>query len=436
MNDDNRKLAKDVGAYGAIAAARSGISLLTIPVIVNTLTMDEFVTIEFVNAALAFFTLILLRPNIGFARYYFMETREDDANRSFSGIFVLYLGASGVCVLAILCSLLLSLDQALTDAVRAIFWAAVSLPALILFELLLFRLRLDGRKWLFFSATFGEAAFRAALVIGLVMVWPDPAVYFLAAFVVSFCAVFVLLFMLRPFRDGFSFELPRNAYRLVLPSYPGVCVAYANQHGIKFLALIWVTLDDFAQMALALKLAVVVKLIIKALKLAWTPISMRLVSEGPDRAKRFLSNTLSLYAVSAVVALLLLSVAGGPLLLLVVPESYAGSGAFVPLIAANVLLGGSYVVLEVGTIASANNQWHSYAALLAAVVGVATVCLLSPVLGVEGLAYGMMFGSLCNALVILYGAQRHYAVDYPAASLALLFVGLPAAAIGLNLFLR
>ncbi|MFT6672168.1 MAG: O-antigen/teichoic acid export membrane protein [Afipia broomeae] len=435
LNRSFRELSPDILSYGTIAMLRASASLLMLPILVNALSPSDYAIIDLINTGVAFFQLFIMRVMLGTTRFYFVH--EDGAERrlhvasTFWGlVFISTLAAIGVVV----ASQFISFDGMLGDDVdpTGVILAFLALPALVLFEFYLQIIRMDREKRRFAIFAIGEAYVRAFLIIGFVFLFGGLESYFWGGLISS--CVFAIAVMAK---SDLPHIRPRLAVllrtvRYTLPTYPGMLVRYVGQNGLRFIALAWLTLDQMAVFAFAMKFSIIVKLFTKALQMAWRPIAMRHIAKREESSDAMFRGALATYTMVAVIGVIAVSLLSYIIVDFMAPEAYAAAKFIVPLLAAGFLLGGAQPVLEVGIEAVEETHWQSVATVVGVGLGLLVMVLLIGPIGPSAIALSILVSSTVTSALVLLAGQTRFRVGHDWRTLAALFVLVPGLGVGLS----
>lgn len=434
LNRSFRGLLPDILSYGAIAMLRASASLLMLPILVNALSPADYAIIDLINTGVAFFQLFITRVMLGTTRFYFAheegaERRLHVASTFWGLVFVSTLTAIGV----VFASQFISFDGMLGDDVDAtgVILAFLALPALVLFEFYLQMIRMDRQRRRFAIFAIGEAYVRAFLIIGFVFLFGRLESYFWGGLISS--CVFAIAVMAK---SDLPHIKPRLAVflrtvRYTLPTYPGLLVRYVGQNGLRFIALAWLTLDQMAVFAFAMKLSIVVKLFTKALQMAWRPIAMRHIAERDEGTDAMFRGALATYTMVAVMGIIGVSLLSYVIVSFMVPETYTAAKFIVPLLAAGFLLGGAQPILEVGIEAVEETHWQSVATVIGVGLGLLVMVLLISTIGPSAMALSILVSSTVTSALVLLAGQTRSRIDHDWRALMALFVLVPSLGVGL-----
>lgn len=425
------RLLRDIFSYGGVSLLRNGVAILTLPAYVHWLSQEEFAALDILNAVVAFFSLVIFQINVGYARYYYEVRSESEQHTYVSTLFWTYLVASGAMVM-LMTPIAFHVSPDVFPSIKSIDMAAslavASFLPLAIFEFFLINARLQRNTRRFASYALSETLLRAALSVTFVMSGMGIIGYFAGAFCSIGVAMTLALWTDRGSIGRFNASYLRRNIRFTTPTIPGVLIAYVNQYATRFILLAFVPLGQIALYAFAMKIAVVAKFMVQALRLGWLPTAMSQM-QSIKKDSLFFVDIFTKYVVISLVFLALTGMASPILVSILAPDSYGNASALVPVLVAAFLISGATAILDVGNQAAEKTYWYSIATAIGAGVGLLFLLLFIETLGIRAVAYGFLLSASLTTFVLSLGSQRSHRIAYQARALWALLVGLPLMAL-------
>jgi O-antigen/teichoic acid export membrane protein len=231
------------------------------------------------------------------------------------------------------------------------------------------------------------------------------------------------------FAPRVSLPLARDLVRYGAPLAVGAVTWWALLFAERFAVARLATLDELGRFGVAARVAAVVSLVTVAVDYAWSAFAPA-IQHQPD-APRTYARALGVYVLLVGGAATLLTVFAREALALLSTPAYAGAERLVGPLAAALVLRGATNLVAVGAMLTGRTRVVGGASALAALVDVALLAALVPVLGAMGAAVA---GVVARAVALAWlhlRTRAAYPVPYPwgrLARTAAVFVAAAAAA--------
>jgi len=427
-----RFLAKDSMLYGGAMALSRVFSLITFPLLARHFSVVDYGLIDFFTV-LAFLlaTFFIFGQDSATVRFFYEYEDADTRRQLISQSLILQIGF----VLATLPLLWIAAGTIvirLSDApVAEVLFKLILLqvPFLVLSNFSQGLLKWTFARSRFLIISMGTVVLNVALLLVAVIVFNIGMV---GVFVVSlavqmFFGLLGLFFIRRWLLIPRSFVFLRKMLPFAIPYGVIGCVGAFSPILERSLVASLLGSYELGLYAAGAKVALLISLFVQAFQTAWGPFSLAIYQQ-PDAAHTY-NWVLKTFVVGICVAVLLLSAIAQPMILLLASARYVGAGIVVFPLAMGQAIQATGWIADIGIGLSKRSylSLYSYAVYLG--VTVISIYQLVPVLGLLGVALGVLTGHAAKSIVASWLAQRAYALPWEFHSVIAFMVG--TVAIGL-----
>ncbi|MBJ7332546.1 MAG: lipopolysaccharide biosynthesis protein [Solirubrobacteraceae bacterium] len=413
-----RRLLAGGAAYQSASLVSAALALITLPLYTRKLTPTDFGLAE---TLLTFIILasILLRAGLGEAFVRSWYQREDAAERAaltrtaLGGVLVVTTVASLICLAAAepLSELLLARSDA--ELLRV---AVVGLWAFTNLEMAYALLRVQEARRVYLRASMANVVLTVSLTVTLVVILDLGAPGYLAGnYVASGVILFAVWWSQRAVlrADGPRFVPTGPLLRFGVPTVPAEAAVFALNVVDRAYLLRASDAAAAGLYALAVKLATIVIVTVRAFQLAWPPLAYSVTDD--DEARRLYAVVCTWYVVTTGLVVAGLTLLGRWLVRLLAGPEFASAYEALPWVALGWAMYGLLLLLvTVGGRAGVTTRNFPAAALGLAANVIALVLLVDP-LGIAGagIALCIAYAVMLVALHFLTRSLFHVPFEWP-----------------------
>jgi O-antigen/teichoic acid export membrane protein len=424
------RLAGDIAVYGLFGAARHLISFLFLPLYVHILDTKEFGALDIIVTVVSLISLMILQFNIGYARYYYRERLPHEKRSYIKTVFCFFL-ILGLAV-ALFCSPLgyilgYHLLRDIPHGSASLALVTASFFPQVIVEFGLINMRLGRKTFLFGVINIVESALRGVLIIAFIGPLRMGLLGYSLGLLLanSLISLAVLHFVMGIITGGqVGIKRLKEIANFTFPTLPGVILSYVNQYGGRFVMLAFLTLEDIAFYALAMKIAKIMKMCVQSFRQAWLPAAMEQIY-NPE-SSLFYARVFDSYAFITISVLMVVSVFSRPIVGLIAPASYLGASVLVPYLMAGVLISAASAIVDIGNQIAEKTKWISVATGVGSIVNLSISVAFAPRFGALAVATGFMFSAVASVLVLFLASLHNSRIPYRWRSLALVVIGIPS----------
>jgi O-antigen/teichoic acid export membrane protein len=414
----NRRLGflfQDIVIYGGAAAISQALTLITFPILIRHFSVAEYGTLDYFIVLGGFLTtLFIFGQDSGVARYFYeFEARTERCQIISESLMLqmtgltfilpfLWLWADWIAVLLI----------QLPSSVWLFKLVLLQLPFLMLINFSQNLLKWTFARSQYLIMSLGFTLVRAAM-IALALLVLDVGIEGVLLMNLATSAVFGIVGLLLVRGWLLIPTIFRNTRQLLIFSMPigVICTLSA------FSPILERTLTEqllgtthLGIYSAGTKIALLIGLLVVAFQTAWGPFSLSIHKQFDAGITYNL--VLKLFSIVICAMVLALSILAQPLVNLLAPDGYAGAVVIVFPLAFGMAIEATSWITEIGIGISKRSHLNLYAYALFVVVTIAGILFLVPVLGLLGLALGVMIGHIAKALLISWLAQRAYPLPW------------------------
>ena len=414
-----RFVVRDSALYGGAAALNKVFTLITFPLLARYFSVADYGIIDFFSVlATMLATFFIFGQDSAVARFFYEYKDEHSRRQLISQSFFLQV----IFILAVLPLLWINAEN-LAGYISS-EPVAVKLVKLIVLQvpfILFINFSQNLLKWTFSRVRFLFMSIGSVILnVSLLLVAVSVVGIGIQGVFQVYLAVNACFGVLGVFFVRHWLGIPRNLrfQREMLPfavPYGIICCIGAFVPAMeRSLVNGLVGTQELGIYAAGAKVAMLLMLFIQAFQTAWGPFSLAIYKEAD--AGHTYSLVLRVSTIGLCVAVLGLSAAAYPVIVLLASSRYAGAAAIVFPLAMGLAIQGTGWITEIGIGLSKKSYLsiYSYAVFLLATG--ASIYVMAQLFGLPGVAFGVMFGQLAKACVAAWLAQRVYPLPWPFAS--------------------
>lgn len=408
-------LVYDTLVYGAARYLNVVSAILLTPIYTRLLTKDDYGIIEiFVTWNMFMSVVITLGLPTALQRFYWEVKDDPERKRETIGtLHGLMLGAAAVYAIA-----LLPFRHAFLNAFNApatppeIFYESIALVVLTSFFTFVQTLHQAAlRKYYFAAVSVLNFAIVTVLGFFLVYVWGQGVVGFFRASVVALVVSCVAgLFTTT---EVFALALNRSLGRQLLSySMPFIGVFFLFQSSNvldRFLVTRFLSLEAAGVFSVANKIAGLLSFAISSFSLAWFPYAMQI--KESSSAKRVYAEMFLYYVAVATLLVNAIAMFRTEIISVFAP-AYSAANHTIAVLCLCYIVAGSVYVLTLGLHITEQTRHMIWPGVTSVAVNVVASVALVQVVGLEGIAYGSLLGSLVWVVLQVRKAQRLYRIPF------------------------
>ena len=417
-------LFKDSLVYGGAAALSQAFTLITFPLLTRHFAVEEYGVIDYFMVLSSFLvTLFIFGQDSGVARYFYEYEDRTDRRQIISESLVLQL-AGLVLILPLLwwaADWLASLLPEVPEIVRLFKIVLLQIPFLLLINF-----SLNILKWTFARAQYLIMSMGFTVVRASLFAWAMLAFnvgieeVLLISLATSTVFGFLGILLVRGWLQcPTNFRYTKQMLRYSIPLGVVCGLGTFSPTLERTLTEQLLGAGDLGLYSAGTKIALLIGLLVGAFQTAWGPFSLS-THKLADAGQTF-NWVFKLFAIFICVMVLLLNILAQPLINLLASDRYAGAAVVVFPLAMGMAIEATSWITEIGIGISKRSHLNLFGYALFVVTTLACILFLAPVLGLLGLALGVMIGHIAKALLNSWLAQRAYPLPWNYAQVIAVF---------------
>jgi O-antigen/teichoic acid export membrane protein len=413
---NSKTFSYDVLGFGVASLLSKGAYFLVVPILTFNLLPEDFGRLELF---VSFSAIISLFVSLSLESYIARQWGEtnDTTVRAKLLSSTMFLSAI-VAAMFFIASLLLQdfLSQALfsTDSyavvissinLHGVFGALLSLPLIAL------RMQRNIKGYLILISVQSGLYICAVFYLNYLETITIESIVSAMLLSVALTLIMALYSARRYLILSFDRSLILKSLRYSLPLLPAVAITCFNGQVDKYALLYFIDIKTVGEFALVTKLTAILTLAVMVFRQAWLPYCFSL-AKLPNFGRSKFRKVMNVYfGIGLALSLVLVLFAKPIFTLLAIPE-YELELSVLPILLLAALVYGSASVGNVGPVISGKTEWNSYAALIGVVVNISLTCLLVPLLGVNGAAWGTLLANAIFVSVLLWRTARELKIYF------------------------
>ena len=421
----------DVSIYGLGTVLARMVGLVSTMVLTRLFTVDQFGQLELILTSLVVVTaLASMYSESGLLRYYHPAEDGEKGRLLFThlaGVATVgtVVAAAGMIVAGPVVRAwpALNLDQA------AAFWAGPVVLSALLYNHTITCLRAARRVVGTVVFSLGVACLQLGLIFPLVLGLDMglAGIFVARAVAESFGFLLVLLWRRRDYVARFSWHWLRTILRFSLPLVPDIFITLVLAQFSRYFLVAKAGTEALAHFGVAVRAAMVVGLLIGALKAAWLPYAFSL--EEDEGAKERFAEVFGIYLRVTGCAILFMILFARELIVILASSKYLFAASLVGFTALAQVYQGAAYLLNTPLLVKKRTGLYLLASASGGVCVVASNLVLVPLFQTTGAAVAQVTGYLALDLILFLIGRRVLRVGYPIGYLLLLLAVVGGAAL-------
>ena len=415
-------LIRDSALYGTASAVSRIATLVTFPVIVRHLTVEEFGLLDYLQATGSFLTIMFIFGQESAVSRYFYEYEDKKIRCQLISQSLVFRIAGLIIALPILwyCTTLFGEKiERVSNSITIARIILIQVPFLLLTNFSVSLLRITFSRYRYVFLSLGYSFFQAALWMGAIFILDLRVEGLMIASVIAsalFAAIGIVMV-----REWLTFPCDFELLKEMLPyaiPYGFICCLEAATPIIER-TLVGGSLgsESLGLYAAGAKVSMLFAIAAYAFQVAWNPFALAL-HKRPDSARTY-NWVLKLFSIAVCLFALILTSVAEPLVVLLASERYAAASSVVFPLVMGSALGSIGWITEIGINFSRRTHFKLYGYALAIIVAAFSMTLLMPLFGLFGAALGMLAGNLAKTSALTIFAQKTYPIPWDYASVTL-----------------
>ena len=412
-----KSFGKDFIIYGLSSSLSKFIGLFLVPVYTRIFSVEDYGSMDIILTIFSFaciFSMMQLESAV--ARYFYSAKNENAQNILIStAMWSIVIASVMLVVFLMVSSGFISLK--LFDNVRyekVIFIAALIIPAANLNSLfsIVIRFKKKALHFLFFQGL--QVFITVTLTIFLILEIKTGiiGVFYgmLAGFSVS--ALLMLYYLKNQLLLTLSISELKIMLRYSLPLMPAVAGGWINSYINRFVMLGYMSLLEVGIFAVGLKIASIFQLVGAGFRMAWPPFFWDNYENNRNHKELFvnLQQYISMIVLFVVVIITLFS---KEIIILVTTEAYFSSYELVGILSISLALSTIIApITAIGPSITKKTEYNTLIYFFSVVVNVGSLFILVPLIGLIGVAYSLLLGSLTLMILGWYNSEKLYPVGF------------------------
>jgi len=407
--------------FGTSIAIMKGVSLLMLPFIAHHLSAESFGRLEVITT-LAVIGSILVGMGLEDTLFRFAGVLKDTNQRK-------CLAAEIFSLTLIIGSVAWLISWFVAETVAA--WMPGN-PTVYEVRLVLSILALEGciaiplgwlrmcnRAHTFFFVTTGRALLQAIVVVIQLSLDRGVEGILEAGLIAALAQVMVLGYLhIRDTGLRFSRQTGTRSFIYSLPIVGSGLVAFALNGLDRWILADYTSLIDVAHFGVAAKFALAVILLQQPYMMWWSPRRFEVLS-GPNGETKA-ANFIALGVALTLIITVMVGLAAPLLISWLLPESYAQAGQYVVGLVLVMALKEVAELFSIGCFAGKTTGTQLVINTMGAGMGILGMLWWTPIYGVWGIIYGLMFARALRLLLFFIASQHLLPLPYPTRSILLL----------------
>ncbi|WP_417559031.1 lipopolysaccharide biosynthesis protein [Mesoflavibacter zeaxanthinifaciens] len=408
-------LMKDTALYGGAAAFSKAFALITFPVLARYFSVEDYGLIDYFNVLSALAgTFFIFGQDSAVARYFYEYEDTEKRRQVISQSVFFQLGMLLILIPLLWASIDLIAPQ-LSNSVNTVVLLKLILlrvPFMVMINFSQNLLKWTFNRMRFLIISIGSVIMNVGLILIAIFYFEiDVTGVFMVSLISS--VIFGLLgiwFIRKWLIIPVKFYYLKRLLKYGLPlGFIGIMASFvpAVERNIvtKMLGSY-----DLGLYAAGTKIALLVMLVVQAFQMSWGPFSLAIYKQ-PDAASTY-NWVLKIFTIVMCVFVLILSSIANPVIVFLASEDYSGASIVVFPIAMGLVIKAISWITEVGISLSKKSYLNFYGQLAYFIVTILAIYVLAPVLGLLGIAFGVMIGHIVNAIIASSLAQRAYTLPW------------------------
>lgn len=404
-------LMKDTVLYGGAAAFSKAFALVTFPILTRYFSVNDYGVIDYFNVLAALVTtFFILGQDSAVARYFY----EDEENQTQRKVISQSLSFQLVMLITLIPILWLSVDflapklsdSVLTGTLLKLILLTIPFMVLINFSQNLLKWTFNRVKYIILSI--GSVVTNVALIlVAIIYVKIDVTGVFVVSLITN--VVFGLLgvwfirkWLVIPTKFNYLSRLLKYGFPLGFIGVMSTFVPALERNVITKMLGSY----ELGLYAAGTKIAMLIMLIVQAFQMSWGPFSLAIYKQSD--APITYNWVLKIFTIVMCVFVLLLTAVANPLIVFLASEEYSDASVIVFPIAMGLVITAISWITEIGISISKRSYLNFYGQFAYFISTILSIYLLTPILGLLGVAFGVMVGHIAKAAIASSLSQKAY----------------------------
>lgn len=408
-------LMKDTLLYGGAAAFNKAFALITFPILARYFSVNDYGVIDYFNVLSALgVTLFIFGQDSAVARYFY----EDEEKEKRSQIISQSLFFQISMIVTLIPILWLSVDTIapiLNDSEISILLLKLILlrvPFMVLINFSQNLLKWTFNRLHYIILSIGSVLTNLLMILIAIFYFKiDVTGVFIVSLITNVIFGMIGIWYIRewlviPKKLNYLAKLLKFGLPL---GFLGVMTTFVPAMERNIIAKMLGS-HDLGLYAAGTKIAMLVMLIVQAFQMSWGPFSLAIYKK-PDAPATY-NWILKIFTISICIIVLLLTSVANSLIVFLASEEYSGASVVVFPIAMGLSITAISWITEIGIGISKKSYLNIYGQLAYFIATIFVIYLLTPVLGLFGVALGVLVGHILKAVIASSLAQKAYSLPW------------------------
>lgn len=414
-------LYKNIIIYGFSGALSRFSALIAIPIYTRLLPVSEYGVLDlYVTIGALIFIILETQMVSGFMRSYYESESKGCLSECLGSVVCYYILSSlfgfGIIGFFVIFS---SFSHA-----NLLFAVGLAVFPKQLFELASVVMRMKNRAKTYFLLNISNVLCMMLFgIASLTFIAQNPgAVLWGFCFSSYLFGLISFLYINRVIGIDYSFSYFKELFFYSAPILPAVLGIW----GISSIGRLFVASDlppdSLGIYSLATKVGMLFLLFSEAFRLAWQPVAIKKFSESEEKAKVFFSKAFSLYLITGLLIVVVLSFFSPYIVNLLAPSAYATAAPFGALFLLAAYFNSTLTIAATGNSWARKTYFNSIGSISGALLVLLLTWLLIPYLGMQGAALSQIIGSLVSPGLTLFFANKNVPIPYNKKAIAFILI--------------
>lgn len=406
---------KSNGVYAIGSLANSAVSLLLVPYMVNTLTLEEFGIWSLIEVSILILSLFMvIGMNIGLMREYWFLKDEEDRAKLTGTIFISVTGWGLILILLLLIFTVAGVTGQIIPAslqTTVLVLVVAFLETLLNLSLTLFRIREEPGIFVWLS--FGRLVLYMLGAIALV--WAGYGVLGAVtgrALASLIALIFGLWFIRHYVYLNWDLSYFKRVLAYGLPLLPANLAAYVLMASDRYFLQTFTAASLVAIYVFSYKIVSIFEVLInRPFALDWAPRRFKIATQ-PDPQQRYIVVLLVYFWVGIAASLGIIAISPFAFRLLAPPD-YASGLEVVPVLMLSMFIYGLSYPLTIGIVLKDRTSYAAIIGIITAITCIGMNFWLIPIYGMMGAAWSKVIAYFFWTAGMAIVSLRLYRISYP-----------------------
>lgn len=419
-----KRLAKESLVYGLSRYISKFISVFLLPLYTAVLTPEDYGILDLLGTITFVSTFLIISGTDSAIGYYYFR-KEHESERSIiisSSLYIRIVFSIIAFIIILLGSSIISNLLFGRNYSTFIIITGATIVFSSIYSFIFDLLRLEFRPWLYTFISTISILINISLTIVYVLILKQGVFGALLAQVISYGIIFIFTIIYVFKKYGLSFSKLWTK-RILSYGFPligtGIAIWLLNSTDRYFLAH-FTDLSSVGIYAVGMKLATFLGMVAGALQLAWGPYALDIQYE--DNAKDIYSKVFLIFFIANIIGVFFISMFSIDILKVFTQPSYYSAKAVVPFLCLSTVLSNGYFIVAIGINITKKLQHTIWITISAALINILLNYFLTPVYGVLGASFSIMFSNFIIFLLTLIISTKNYPIHYDYKKIVYIFI--------------